>query len=70
MKSFYDWMIEKYAGKDTVRGDLAEDMKRSDDFAGFNDRDVILTYLQRKNACPECVAVFKRCWRDYAREPG
>ena len=39
MKPFYDWMIGKYAGKDTVRGDLAEDMKRSGDFAGFNDRD-------------------------------
>jgi len=68
MKSFYDWMIEKYAGKNTARGDMAGDMKRSGDFTRLNDRDMILTYLQGKNSCPECVALFKRCWRDYERE--
>ena len=34
--NFYDWMIGKYYGKDTPRGDLAGDMKHEED--GFPQR--------------------------------
>jgi len=65
--TFYEWMISRYDGKDTPRGDLAYDMKRSSDFPDTNDRDRLLRYLHVKRACKEAVAVFKRCFRDYTR---
>lgn len=70
MKLFYDRMTREYAGKDAVGSDPAEDMERSGNFARINDREAILANLRRRNACPECAAVFKRCWGDYARECG
>ena len=30
--NFYDWMMVKYLGKSTPRGDLANDMKHVGDF--------------------------------------
>ena len=36
--TFYEWMMTKYLGKDTPRGDLAEDMKRVKDFPEKNTR--------------------------------
>lgn len=68
--TFYDWMLNKYLQKDTPRGDLANDMKRESDFPGYGDYEIILAYLKYKNACEECIAVFKRCWRDYQKEMG
>jgi hypothetical protein len=32
MKTFYDWFVEKYDGRDTPRGDFAYDMQRTEDF--------------------------------------
>lgn len=65
--SFYEWMLSRYEGKDSPRGDLAYDMKRSGDFPDTKDRGVILNYLNAKFACDEAVAVFKRAYRDYLR---
>lgn len=64
---FYDWMIKRYEGKDTPRGDLAGDMKHEADFPKNAGRERILEYLDWKGACEECIAVFKRCWRDYKK---
>ena len=63
--NFYEWMLARYAGKDTPRGDLAEDMKHAGDFPDTSDRAVILNYLDGKFACDEAIAVFKRAFRDY-----
>ena len=52
----------------TPRGDLAGDMKHEE--AGFpkdGDRQRILDYLDGMFACDECIALFKRCWRDYEK---
>jgi uncharacterized protein YozE (UPF0346 family) len=65
--SFYEWMLSRYYGKDTPRGDLAYDMKRSGDFPKTSNREALLNYLDAKFACDQAVAVFKRCFRDYTR---
>ena len=66
--NFYDWMIGKYYGKDTPRGDLAGDMKHEEDgFPKDGDRQRILDYPDGMFACDECIALFKRCWRDYEK---
>jgi uncharacterized protein YozE (UPF0346 family) len=67
---FYDWLLERYLGKDTPRGDLAYDAKREKDFPKLDDRTAILHYLGSKHACREAVGVFKRAYRDYAKEMG
>lgn len=64
---YYDWMLKRYLGKDTPRGDLAGDMKRSGDFPRCDDKRRILRYLQSKNACDEAIGVFKRSFRDYEK---
>ena len=68
--TFYEWMMAKHLGKDTPRGDLAEDMKRVRDFPDTNTREAILWHLEWKGACDGCVRAFKRCWRDYAKACG
>lgn len=65
--NFYEWMLTRYAGKDTPRGDLAADMKHAGDFPDTCDRTVILNYLDGKFACDQAIAVFKRAFRDYRR---
>ena len=57
--NFYEWMIGKYYGKDTPRGDLAGDMKHEE--AGFpkdGDRQRILDYLDGMFACDEWKIAF------------
>lgn len=65
--NFYDWMINKYRGKDTPRGDLAEDMTKSKGFPKDGGYDSILQYLHRRGACEECVNTFKSCWRSFQK---
>ncbi len=65
--TFYDWMMAKYLSKDTPRGDLAHDMHHDADFPRDDDYDRLLRYLRYRRACTECVALFKRCWRDYQK---
>ena len=64
---FYQWMLEMYLGKDTPRGDLAHDMKRDRSFPVTNDWKAIYRHLELRSACPQCKALFKRCWRDYEK---
>lgn len=65
--TLYDWMMAKYLSKDTPRGDLAHDMHHDADFPRDDDYDRLLRYLRYRRACAECVALFKRCWRDYQK---
>lgn len=65
--SFYQWMITRYLGEDTPYGDLAHDMQHDGQMAGLDTLEGILRHLHRRNACKECVAVLKRCWRDYQK---
>lgn len=66
--NFYDWMMVKYLGKSTPRGNLANDMKHVGDFPKDGDRKEIIEHLRAKNACEECLTVFKRCWQSYRKE--
>lgn len=68
--NFYDWMMMRYAGKDTPCGDLARDMKQDKGFPRDGSRSEILVYLKDKGAIDECLACFKRCWQDYQWEVG
>lgn len=66
--NFYEWMMDKYAQKNTPRGDLAGDMARDKSFPKDGSRTDILGHLESRRAAEACVACFKRCWRDYVRE--
>lgn len=65
--NFYDWMISRYLKKDTWRGDLARDMQGDSEFPRAGTRTEIMNHFRNKNACENCITVFKKCWRDYAR---
>ena len=64
---YCDWMMERYLGKDTPRGDLAGDMRRAGDFPRSADKETLLRYLSAKNACTEAIQVFRRSFRDYEK---
>ncbi len=68
MMSFYEWMITKYDGQDSPRGDLAQDMKYDETFPTSSDKEVLLNYLYNQHACTACLDVFKRCYRDYRKQ--
>lgn len=64
--TFYTW-LERYKGEDSPRGDLQGDVYRDGLFPKEScDYDEILDYLQKRSASRECIAVFKRCWKDYS----
>ena len=68
--SFYDYMMQKHKGKDTPAGDFAEDMSRCRDTFPIDstERKEIQEYLIRHNACPECMDVFRKCWKQYMKQ--
>ena len=71
METFKEWIIRKYLGRDTLRGDLAYDISRDESFPkGDPEREGILDHLHRKFACHKCTELFKRSWKDYCREVG
>lgn len=71
MQTYKEWMIEKYLGKNTPRGDLAYDIKRDKDFPnGQLTKQRMLDHLDLKRACDKCIATFKRIWKDYCKETG
>lgn len=65
--TFYEWMIARYQGKYSPRGDLADDMSSDRTWPTENTRAAILDHLSSQGACDECTEVFKRCWRDYRK---
>lgn len=71
METYKEWIIRKYLGKDSPRGDMAYDANRDKSFPeGLVSKEQILTFLRLRRACKECVAVFKRTWKDYCKETG
>lgn len=64
---YYDWMMERYLGKETPRGDLAGDMRWAGDFPRSDDKETLLRFLSAKNACTEAIQVFRRSFRDYEK---
>lgn len=65
--NFYEWVLKKYYGKNTPRGDFALDMRCDREFPRVDDRKAIIIHLERLNACPEAIAVFKNVWRSYQK---
>ena len=71
--NFRNWIIIKYFGKDNRFGDLANDIKASEDFPDTSNRslkeekETITTYLYRKNACGACMDTFFDAFKRYAR---
>ena len=70
MKSFYTWLQKKYAGEDSSKGDLAEDIKRTRKTfpTRSNNRWLILGYLHDHKACLDCLIAFDECWIEYELE--
>ena len=67
---FYSWMLQKYKGKDTPKGDFAEDMENDRNFPRNVGRERLLEYLEWNAACEECIAVFIECWSEYDEAVG
>lgn len=72
--TFYTFMIRNHLNEDTAEGDLAEDMHRNKEefprnrackFDGWHS--LIRSYLERKNACRECLETFEECWKEYVQ---
>ncbi len=71
METFKEWVIRKYLGKDTSRGDLVYDISRDKTFPENDpERERILDHLHNQFACDKCIALFKRTWKDYCKEVG
>lgn len=70
--TFFQYMIG-YVGQDTSKGDLARDMKHEAERSRFCGVEEISTledfvrYLEWNDACRECIATARKCWRDYMR---
>lgn len=66
---FYDWVIMKYAGRDSMRGDFAYDIARDKKFPMDGTRNDILTHLTglNVNADERVIALFKRMYRDFQK---
>lgn len=68
MVTFYDFMMERYLGKNNRFGDLAGDMKQDREFPrDATDRETVRHYLSRCLACTACMDTFSVAWRNYKR---
>ena len=65
---FYHWLLKKYRGKDSPKGDFAEDAEVNYAFYAYNDFNDLYSYLCSHNACSEAIEVFKKLWREYQRD--
>lgn len=72
--NFYNFMMKNYKDAKEPKGDLARDMYADREmfprnapgkFEGW--RKVILNYLERNNACIECIDTFEDAWEEYVR---
>ncbi len=68
--TFKEWVIQKYDGQDSPRGDLAYDLKRDKTFPNDGDKEKILSYLEFKfryafNA--DGFSLAKRVYADYEK---
>ena len=68
MITFYDFMMDRYRGKNNRFGDLAEDMERDPDFPRDTiDRETVRHYLASCLACADCMNTFSAAWRNYKK---
>lgn len=68
MVNFKNWVLARYLGKDSARGDFAADMVRADDAPEEDRKERWIGYLTwEHHACPEAMAVFRRMWADYEK---
>lgn len=67
---FYDWVIMKYAGKNSMRGDFANDVARDKKFPKCGTKEDILAHLKglNLNADKRVIDLFKRMYRDFRKE--
>lgn len=65
---FKKWVVDKYADKDTPRGDFARDCRDDRHFPRKDNRDAIGLHLSACGACYEARAVFESLWLEYCRE--
>ena len=63
--TFKDWVIARNFGKDSPRGDFAEDVRRDPDTPREDDRNAWIEHLCRLHACPEAVKVFGELFAEY-----
>lgn len=63
--TFKDWVIARNLGKDSPRGDFAEDVLNDFDTPREDDRDAWLEHLRRYHACTEVVGIFKKLFAEY-----
>lgn len=74
--TFKKYVINKFYGNDTPKGDFAEDIKSDHSFPKWVTIDTpngyysIKKYLLWNNACQECLDAFLHCWKSYARSMG
>lgn len=63
--SFKVFVITRYYGVDSPKGDLAEDILRDPNFTGSTQFKVIFDYLRQKGACSEALATFIDVYDEY-----
>lgn len=71
MQTYKEWIIQRYLGKDSPRGDLAYDIKYDKTFPrGCASREQILEYLNSRNACDGAIKAFESTWSNYCKTTG
>ena len=71
--TFYDFVVNRYSGKDSPRGDFAYDIERDkENFPVVSNADSISRqrikdYLIFHNACSGCLEAFHDCWTSYRK---
>jgi uncharacterized protein YozE (UPF0346 family) len=61
------FILDRYKGEDSPRGDLAFDIARDSSFPVENNKETILKHLKSKGACEEAKKVFKSTWNLYQK---
>lgn len=65
--NFYEWMMQ-YKGHSTPRGNLADDMIRSENgFPTSGSFSEIESYLKSHGACKQSVEILASVWESYQK---
>lgn len=64
---FFKWVLNKYSGVNSPRGDFASDMAGDFSFPKVAHHDVIERYLNQIGACDGAVRAFESLWSEYCR---
>lgn len=64
--SFRKFLLDKYLKDDGSKGDFARDVKQDETFPrNVKDGYEIKWYLERHNACDDCIECFNELWYEY-----